>query len=112
MQQIILALVLGAALATLAAVFVGNAYQDPHTVAPAHSTAASQQSLATGAAGTPAEQVLAAARKGEPHRWRQVNHPSTDGDVPLRYTLVQLGDGRHLALGRERLARDRVALQH
>jgi len=30
-----------------------------------------------------------------------VNHPSTDGDVPLRYTLVQLGDGRHLALGRD-----------
>ena len=65
MQQIILALVLGAALATLAAVFVGNAYQDPHTVAPAHSTAASQQSLATGAAGTPAEQVLAAKAAAE-----------------------------------------------
>jgi len=46
-------------------------------------------------------EMLAAARKGEPHRWRQVNHPSTDGDVPLRYTLVQLGDRRHLALGRD-----------
>jgi len=46
-------------------------------------------------------EMLAAARKKEAHRWRQVNHPTTDGDVPVRYTVVSLGDGRHIALGRD-----------
>lgn len=46
-------------------------------------------------------EMLAAARKGEAHRWRQVNHPTTDGDVPVRYTIVSLGGGRHIALGRD-----------
>ncbi|MBB3033786.1 transcriptional regulator PpsR [Alteriqipengyuania lutimaris] len=46
-------------------------------------------------------EMLAAARKGESHRWRQVNHPTTDGDVPVRYSLVGLGNGRHLAFGRD-----------
>mgnify|MGYP000147353312 CR=1 FL=1 len=46
-------------------------------------------------------EMLAAARKGETHRWRQVNHPTSDGDVPVRYTLVGLGKSRHLALGRD-----------
>ncbi len=46
-------------------------------------------------------EMLAAARKGEAHRWRQVNHPTAEGDVPVRYALVRMGDGRHLALGRD-----------
>ena len=46
-------------------------------------------------------EMLAAARKGEAHRWRQVNHPTTDGDIPVRYSLVGLGNGRHLAFGRD-----------
>ena len=46
-------------------------------------------------------EMLAAARKGETHHWRQVNHPTTDGDVPVRYTIVSLGDGLHIALGRD-----------
>tara|TARA_B100000678_G_scaffold284743_1_gene286791 strand:+ start:1231 stop:2658 length:1428 start_codon:yes stop_codon:yes gene_type:complete len=46
-------------------------------------------------------EMLAAARKGESHRWRQVNHPTTDADVPVRYTIVSLGDGQHVALGRD-----------
>tara|TARA_B100000378_G_scaffold142461_1_gene115122 strand:- start:126 stop:1544 length:1419 start_codon:yes stop_codon:yes gene_type:complete len=46
-------------------------------------------------------EMLAAARKGEAHRWRQVNHPTGDGDLPVRYTMVQIADGRHLALGRD-----------
>lgn len=46
-------------------------------------------------------EMLAAARKGEAHRWRQVNHPTTEGDIPVRYSLVGLGKGRHLAFGRD-----------
>lgn len=46
-------------------------------------------------------EMLASARKGETHRGRQVNHPTSDGDVPVRYILVNLGKGRHLALGRD-----------
>jgi len=46
-------------------------------------------------------EMLAAARKGEAHRWRQVNHPAGDGDIPVRYSIVSLGEGRHIALGRD-----------
>ncbi|GAB5348300.1 transcriptional regulator PpsR [Alteriqipengyuania sp. 357] len=46
-------------------------------------------------------EMLASARKGESHRARQVNHPTTDIDVPVRYTIVNLGNGRHIALGRD-----------
>ena len=46
-------------------------------------------------------EMLAAARKGEAGRWRQVNHPTSQGDVPVRYALVSLSEGRHLALGRD-----------
>ena len=46
-------------------------------------------------------EMLAAARKGEAARWRQVNHPTGQGDVPVRYALVRLDEGRHLALGRD-----------
>ena len=46
-------------------------------------------------------EMLAGARKGETQRGRQVNHPTSDADIPVRYTLVGLGEGRHLALGRD-----------
>jgi transcriptional regulator PpsR len=40
--------------------------------------------------------------EGDPSRWRQVNHPSTSGDVPIRYLAIDTGDqGRILAVGRD-----------
>lgn len=47
-------------------------------------------------------EMLAVARKGDAQRWRQVNHPIADGDVPIRYLLVTLNaQGRHIAIGRD-----------
>jgi transcriptional regulator PpsR len=41
-------------------------------------------------------------RIGDPERWRQVNHPSTGGDLPVRYLAIETGDdGRILAVGRD-----------
>ena len=39
-------------------------------------------------------------------RWRQVNHPTDDGDIPVRYLAMPLGDGsdaqgRLIAIGRD-----------
>jgi transcriptional regulator PpsR len=37
-----------------------------------------------------------------PGRWRQVNHPSVSGDLPIRYLAVPAGeDGRLVAIGRD-----------
>ena len=33
-------------------------------------------------------EMLAAARRGEVQHWRQVNHSTRDGDVPIRYEPV------------------------
>ncbi|KAB7644849.1 transcriptional regulator PpsR [Polymorphobacter fuscus] len=41
------------------------------------------------------------AGKGDPGRWRQVNHPSPAGDLPMRYLAIPAGDGRVLAVGRD-----------
>ena len=42
------------------------------------------------------------AGDGDPSRWRQVNHPSANGDVPIRYLAIDTGDqGRILAVGRD-----------
>ena len=39
---------------------------------------------------------------GEPGRWRQVNHPSPGGDLPVRYLAIETGEnGRILAVGRD-----------
>lgn len=47
-------------------------------------------------------EMLAAARKGVVQGWRHVNHPSEDGDLPVKYTLVTLDDGQRLiAFGRD-----------
>lgn len=46
------------------------------------------------------EAMLAAAGTTEPVRWRQVNHPSNDGDVPVRYLAIGASeDGNVLAIG-------------
>ena len=37
-----------------------------------------------------------------PQRWRQVNHPSVSGDLPIRYLALLAGeDGRLVAIGRD-----------
>jgi transcriptional regulator PpsR len=46
--------------------------------------------------------MLASVAGGVPPRWRQVNHPSSTGDVPVRYWTVASGnDGRVIAVGRD-----------
>ena len=46
------------------------------------------------------EAMLAAAGTVEPVRWRQVNHPSNEGDVPVRYLAIGANeDGNVLAIG-------------
>ena len=49
------------------------------------------------------EEMLRDAASNEPPRWRQVNHPSSNGaDLPVRYSTVQVGSrGPVVALGRE-----------
>ncbi len=47
-------------------------------------------------------EMLAGARKGETQHWRQVNHPTGDGDIPVKYVVVSVDDGeRAIALGRD-----------
>ncbi|GGC34801.1 transcriptional regulator PpsR [Novosphingobium marinum] len=47
-------------------------------------------------------EMLAGARKGRTQHWRQINHIGSDGEVPVRYTLVTFGDGqRFIAFGRD-----------
>ena len=42
------------------------------------------------------------AGDGDPARWRQVNHPTASGDLPIRYLAIPTGDqGRMLAVGRD-----------
>ncbi len=47
-------------------------------------------------------EMLAAARRGEVQHWRQVNHPSRDGVVPVRYAVLGVNGGEHrIAFGRD-----------
>ena len=47
-------------------------------------------------------EMLAAASAGTAARWRQVNHPIPNGEVPVRYRLVSAGTaGRLIAVGRD-----------
>lgn len=47
-------------------------------------------------------EMLAAARRGEVQHWRQVNHPTRDGDVPIRYAVLTVTGGEHcIAIGRD-----------
>ena len=42
---------------------------------------------------TKISEMLADAANGVAPRWRQVNHPSASGDVPVRYLAVRAGSG-------------------
>ena len=47
-------------------------------------------------------EMLAASRRGEVQHWRQVNHPSRSGDVPIRYAVLSINNGEHrIAFGRD-----------
>ena len=47
-------------------------------------------------------EMLAAARRGEVQHWRQVNHPSRGGDIPIRYAVLSVNGGEHrIAFGRD-----------
>lgn len=37
----------------------------------------------------------------EPGRWRQVNHPTPNGEVPIRYLALPLDGARRIAVGRD-----------
>ncbi len=45
-------------------------------------------------------ELLAEAARGVAPRWRQVNHPTPNGEVPIRYACVAAGD-HLLAIGRD-----------
>ena len=46
--------------------------------------------------------MLDAAASDETPRWRQVNHPTNDGDVPVRYLTVGSGNGGNVvAIGQD-----------
>ena len=48
------------------------------------------------------EDMLGVAKASKPTRWRQVNHPTSSGDVPVRYWALPSGhDGRVIAVGRD-----------
>ena len=47
-------------------------------------------------------EMLAAARRGEVQHWRQVNHPTRDGDIAIRYAVLNVNGGEHrIAFGRD-----------
>ncbi|MDP2131580.1 MAG: transcriptional regulator PpsR [Erythrobacter sp.] len=47
-------------------------------------------------------EMLASARRGEVQPWRQVNHPTRDGDVPIRYAVLSVNHGENrIAFGRD-----------
>jgi len=56
-------------------------------------------------------EMLAAASRGEVQHWRQVNHPTRDGDVPIRYAVLTVNGGKHrIAFGRD--LREAGRMQH
>ncbi|MEG3143103.1 transcriptional regulator PpsR [Sphingomonas sp. RT2P30] len=47
-------------------------------------------------------EMIEEATVGKPARWRQVTHMTPNGDVPIRYLALRLGDGdRIIAIGRD-----------
>ncbi|MEM1343368.1 MAG: transcriptional regulator PpsR [Pseudomonadota bacterium] len=53
---------------------------------------------------TKVRELIAGARRGEPVRWREVNHPLGEGrdDLPVRYRAIRADEsGRVLLLGRD-----------
>ncbi len=48
------------------------------------------------------DDMLGSIAAGGPSRWRQVNHPTSSGDIPVRYWTVASGnEGRVIAVGRD-----------
>ncbi len=48
------------------------------------------------------EDMLSAVTSARPSRWRQVNHPTAMGDVPIRYWALPSGNNGHtIAIGRD-----------
>jgi len=55
-------------------------------------------------------EMLTGARRQQTQHWRQVNHIGQDGEMPVRYVVVPIGEGgRHIALGRD--VRESVVIQ-
>lgn len=47
-------------------------------------------------------EMLAAVRRGQVQQWREVNQAHQEGDVPLKYVLLGLGQSKHsIAIGRD-----------
>ncbi len=47
-------------------------------------------------------EMLADSAAAGPARWRQINHPTATGDVPIRYLVMRTGaDGSAIAVGRD-----------
>jgi transcriptional regulator PpsR len=47
-------------------------------------------------------EMLSSPSSEAPGRWRQVNHPGPDGNLPIHYRLVDLGEGKpRMAIGRD-----------
>ncbi|MET3827610.1 transcriptional regulator PpsR [Sphingomonas sp. PvP055] len=46
-------------------------------------------------------QMLADSAGSEPARWRQINHPTHGGDVPVRWLVMRLAQGGAIAIGRD-----------
>jgi transcriptional regulator PpsR len=56
------------------------------------------------------DDMLASVASSKPTRWRQVNHPTSTGDVPVRYWAIPSGnEGHTIAIGRD--LRANAALQ-
>ena len=54
-------------------------------------------------------EMLSEATLGVPARWRQVTHATVIGELPVRYLIVRLNNGRFAAIGRD--LREAAALQ-
>lgn len=54
-------------------------------------------------------EMLSEAALGVPARWRQVTHATVIGELPVRYLIVAISDGRFAAIGRD--LREAAALQ-
>ncbi len=58
--------------------------------------------VTTESRGKIADMVADTPKPGTTLRWRHVNHTTPDGDLPVRYLTLALGDGgRMIAIGRE-----------
>ncbi len=62
----------------------------------------SWRAIVTTESRTKVDDMLSAVASGSPPRWRQVNHPTSTGDVPVRYWAIASGnEGRVIAVGRD-----------